>query len=155
MEKSAVISRCEKYRYALRRTWDGTKPRVLFVGLNPSTADGVEDDPTLSRCIGYAKRWDYGGVLIGNLFALRSTDPSGLYKTDEPVGTENDHWLEALQSEAKLVVCAWGSMGGYMRRDEEVLQFLKEPHCLVTLRDGRAGHPLYKPADLTPIRYRS
>lgn len=123
----------------------------MFLCLNPSTADAEIEDNTSRVCINYARRWGYGGLLIGNLFAYRSTDQSALYKVEDPVGPENDKWLKELQSEAALVVCAWSDTGSYKDRDREVLGFLKDPHCLVKLKSGRPGHPLYKRADLKPI----
>lgn len=151
MESSAVVSDCGRYRYALRRVWDSSRPAVLFIGVNPSTADGSVDDNTSRICINYAKRWGYGSLLLGNLFAYRSTDPSVLRKLADAVGPENGAWLERLQSEAALVVCAWGDTGSLHDRDRAVLSFLDDPHCLVKLKSGRPGHPLYKRADLRPI----
>jgi hypothetical protein len=151
MKQSAAISDCAQYRYELRRIWDPKKPVVLFIGLNPSTADANNDDNTSRVCINYAKRWEYGGVLLGNLFAYRSKDSAALYKAADPIGPANDHWLMQLQSEANLVVCAWTDIGAYKNRDSYVLSFLKKPHCLKKLKSGRPGHPLYKRADLLPI----
>lgn len=152
MKTSAVISPCNQYRYELRRIWDVSKPLVLFICLNPSTADEVIEDNTSKVCINYAKRWGFGGLLIGNLFAFRSTLPSALHKANNPIGPDNNLWLKKLQLEASLVVCAWSDIGSLNDRDKEVLAFLKEPYCLVKLKSGRPGHPLYKRADLTPIR---
>lgn len=150
MKTSATISPCQKYRYELRRVWDELKPLVMFVCLNPSTADSETEDNTSRVCINYAKRWGYGGLLIANLFAYRSTDPSVLCNIADPIGPENDDWLRKLQSETELVVCAWGDTGAYKSRDKEVLSFLKAPHCLVKLKSGRPGHPLYKCSDIKP-----
>ncbi|MCL4266993.1 MAG: DUF1643 domain-containing protein [Anaerolineae bacterium] len=150
METSATISPCEQYRYELRRVWDDGGALVLFVCLNPSVADGELDDHTSRVCIQYARRWGYGGLLMGNLFAYRSTDPVALYQVADPVGPENDDWLKQLQDQAALVVCAWGARGAYQNRDEAVLAFLQSPHCLVKLKNGRPGHPLYKSAALKP-----
>ena len=150
MPNSAIISPCGKYRYELRRVWDESLPLVLFVCLNPSTADSQQDDQTFRVCIRYAKSWGYGGLLIANLFAYRDPDSSALQKTADPVGPENDDWLQKLQSEADLVICAWGNNGAYKNRDQEVLSFIKAPHCLVKLKSGRPGHPLFKRKDLKP-----
>ena len=152
MKTSATISPCQQYRYELRRVWDESEPLVLFVCLNPSIANAEIEDNTSRVCINYAKRWGYGGLLIGNLFAYRSKDQSALYKVSDPVGPENDVWLKKLQSEASLVVCAWSDTGVLKNRDKEVLAFLKSPHCLVKLKSGRPGHPLYKRADIKPSR---
>lgn len=151
MKASAVVSSCLQYRYELRRVWDEEKPLVLFVCLNPSTAVAEIDDPTSRVCMNYARRWGYGGLLLGNLFAYRATDPAVLYQAANPVGPENDAWLLKLQNEADLVVCAWGNGGGYQNRDQTVLAFLKKPHCLVKLANGRPGHPLYKSAQMKPL----
>lgn len=153
MKQSAVISKCKHYRYELRRVWDDSKPLVLFIGLNPSTADEKTEDNTSRVCINYAKRWGYGGLLLGNLFAFRSTDQSALYSVADPVGPENDAWLKKLQAEANLVVCAWSATGSFQNRDTAVLSFLSEPHCLTKLKSGHPGHPLYKSAKLKPVPY--
>ncbi|QGM45579.1 DUF1643 domain-containing protein [Methylocystis heyeri] len=150
MKKSATISACGRYRYELRRVWDESKRFVLFVCLNPSTADADQDDNTSRVCIKYAERWGYGGLLIGNLFAYRSVDKSVIKKVNDPIGPENDEWLRKLQDEASLIVCAWGDDGGYRMRDESVLSFIKAPHYLVRLNSGRPGHPLYKSQDIKP-----
>lgn len=150
MKKFATISPCQHYRYELRRVWDDSKPLVLFICLNPSTADADIEDQSSRACINYAKRWGYGGLLIGNLFAYRSTDSSVLGKVADPVGPENDAWLKKLQAEAALVVCAWGDAGAYKSRDDAVLAFLDAPYCLTKLKSGRPGHPLFKSPDLKP-----
>ncbi len=123
---------------------------MLIIGLNPSTADARIDDATSRVCINYARRWGFGGLLLGNLFAWRSTQRSGLRGTADPIGPLNNRWLTRLQQQAALVVCAWGETGAYLDRDKAVLKFLRDPHCLTRLRDGRPGHPLYKRADLMP-----
>lgn len=153
MNKSAKISDCRKYRYELRRVWTVSKPLVLFIGLNPSTADAEAEDNTSRVCINYAKRWGYGGLLLGNLFAYRSTDQSALHAVPDPIGPANDEWLKKLQAEAALVVCAWSASGGYLGRDSAVLSYLRKPHCLVKLKSGYPGHPLYKRADIRPVPY--
>jgi len=151
MQKSAIISDCKKYRYELRRTWDPIKPRVLFICLNPSTADCELEDNTSRVCINYAKRWGYGGLVIANLFAFRSTDNSKLYLVNDPVGSENDKHIKRLSDEAVETICAWGNEGGYKDRDVKVLSYLKNPKCLVKLKSGRPGHPLYKSKNLKTI----
>jgi hypothetical protein len=151
MKTSAILSACGTYRYELRRTWDASKPAVLFIGLNPSTADADHEDGTSRVCLNYAKRWRFGALLVGNLFALRSRFPRVLKDAQDPVGPENDAFLDRLKSEASLVVCAWGNAGDLFDRDKQVLAFLSKPHCLVKLKSGRPGHPLYKDASLRAI----
>ena len=150
MHKSAIISACGNYRYELKRIWDNDKPWVLFVCLNPSTADAKQEDNTSRVCINYAKRWGYGGLVIANLFAYRSTDKTALYRIADPVGPENDEHLQRLSKQAVETVCAWSDAGAFMARDTAVLPLLKSPKCLTKLKSGRPGHPLYKSKDLTP-----
>lgn len=92
MQRSAIISECQRYRYVLERKWQPELPGVLFVALNPSTADGQHDDPTVRRCVGFARSWGFGKIVIANLFALRSSHPSVLLIDVDPIGPENDWW---------------------------------------------------------------
>ena len=85
MERSANFSRCRRYRYALWRRWAPGDDYVLLVGLNPSTADHRRDDPTIRRCIGFARDWGYSGLCVANLFAFRATYPRDLFAADDPV----------------------------------------------------------------------
>lgn len=109
MEKSAIISECEKYRYSLSRIWDNSKPLVMFIMLNPSTADADNDDPTIRRCIGYAKDWGYGGIIVCNLFAYRATNPKELLNCDNPFGDENIWHIRQNVDKAEMVITAWGN----------------------------------------------
>lgn len=151
MKKTAIISECGNYRYELKRIWDDSKPWVLFVCLNPSTADHEKEDRTSRVCINYAKRWGYGGLVIANVFAYRSTDKSVLYQVDDPIGPENNQHLQRLSREAVETVCAWTDDAAFMGRDLAVLPILNSPKCLKKLKSGRPGHPLYKRKDLKPI----
>ena len=90
LESTADFSFCGQYRYTLTRVWSLERGLVLFVGLNPSTADAERDDPTVRRCVGYARRWGFGGVLVANLFAYRATDPRDLLAVSYPIGPRND-----------------------------------------------------------------
>jgi len=151
MKNTAELSDCRSYRYALWRTWDDAKPFVMFVGLNPSTADETTDDPTLTRCINFAKSWGYGGVCMANLFACRATEPSVMKASDDPVGAENNQWLQILAQDAALVIAAWGNDGSYLKRSEQVKAFLPDMHCLKLNKSGEPAHPLYQPAKLQPV----
>jgi hypothetical protein len=149
--REAQFSRCGRYRYLLRRTWDAARPAVLFVGLNPSTADALHDDATTRVCMAYAARWGFGRLLLANLFAWCATAPKDLFAAPKPVGPANDRTLARAQDEAALVVCAWGDHGAHRGRDRTVLPRLRDPHCIAQLKSGRPGHPLYKRADLRPV----
>ena len=150
MKNTATFSECRKYRYALWRTWDTSKPYLMFVGLNPSTADEKTDDPTVTRCINYAKSWGYGGVCMVNLFAFRATEPNVMKAASEPVGKDNDDWLKKLANEAGLVVAAWGNDGSYMDRSKKIRELLPNLHCLKINKSGEPAHPLYQKATQLP-----
>lgn len=152
IDKGADISECGKYRYRLWRIWDIEKPLACFVMLNPSTADGEEDDPTVRRCMGFAKRLNCGGLVVVNLFAYRATNPKELHAinhTPTKVGPENDTWIKSECSSCDLVIVAWGSHGGrYERRYLRVLDLIDKPvYCLGRTRAGDPRHPLYLRAD--------
>jgi|TARA_B110000971_G_scaffold121074_1_gene124015 hypothetical protein len=151
--KNAIFSPCRRYRYALWRTWDQNKPSVLFIGLNPSTADETNDDPTLTRCINYAKYWGYGSVCIANIFAYRATKPKELFARKRIIGKENNHWLFKLANDADLVIAAWGNHGQYKNRSSHVKLMFKQLHCLKLTKKGEPAHPLYLRADLTPTLF--
>lgn len=139
------------YRYRLWRHWEVEKPTVAFVMLNPSTADEADDDPTLRRCIGFAKDWGYGGLEVANLFALRATDPNELADHPNPIGGANDQYLKKVCRRADLVVAAWGARGGLQDRASEVAELLDaDLHALDTTKAGHPVHPLYQPADAEP-----
>ena len=116
LHKTAVISRCEKYRYKLTRTWDEKKGKVLFIMLNPSTANHIENDLTTIRCINFAKKWGYGGIMIGNIYPFRAKRPKDLRKwlnegSDYAFwksGDDNRNHVEEMAEQADLIVCAWG-----------------------------------------------
>ncbi len=151
MKNTAILSTCRKYRYALWRTWDESKPYVMFVGLNPSTADETTDDPTLKRCINYARAWGYGGVCMANLFAFRATDPLYMKASQDPVGIDNNKWLKKLAEDAGLVVAAWGNDGSFLSRSARVKELIPNMHCLKLNKSGEPAHPLYQPARLQPV----
>jgi hypothetical protein len=144
------------YRYRLWREWsDG--PRVLFVMLNPSTASFVSDDPTIRRCIGYAKALDVGAIDVVNLFALRATNPEEIAKHADPVGPENDHYIAEAACAAEMVICAWGAHPQAKNRASRVLDILRrvgqQPMCLRQTKAGHPAHPLYLPATLRPVPF--
>lgn len=137
------------YRYTLQRgPWLTGQWTVLFVMLNPSTADDQRDDPTIRRCMGFAKTWGFQMMLVGNLYALRATDPHELHTAEDPIGPENDRWLARLVWEATETVVAWGATPRPRpERAQHVLDWL-EAHggpitCLGRTKDGSPRHPLY------------
>jgi len=153
MKSDAVLSDCRTYRYALWRTWDENKPYAMFVGLNPSTADETEDDPTIRRCIEFARSWGYGGLCMTNLFAFRATAPDDMKKADDPVGYDNDRWLIELASDAGVVVGAWGNDGGFKGRAEHVIALIPDMSYLKLNITGHPAHPLYLKGNLKPRKF--
>lgn len=153
MQSSAVLSACRQYRYSLTRSWGScaSTKHVVFIGLNPSTADETEDDPTIRRCITYARSWGYDGLTMLNFFAFRATDPKVMFAALNPVGPDNDKTITSICAGAPLVICAWGNGGGHLSRSDEVIKMLPAPHCLTKTKQGEPGHPLYLSKDLKPI----
>ena len=123
MKSNAVISEDGLYRYSLSREWDHRKPAINFVMLNPSTANAEKDDATIRRCISFAALWGYGGLIVTNLYAYRSTEPRKLWSVIDPVGPENEKYLILLAHIAKKVVCAWGA-NAPLERAEDVRRIL-------------------------------
>lgn len=156
---SALISECGKFRYDLRRRWAVGGSRVLFVMLNPSTADGREDDATIRRCVGFARSWGHGSLLVGNLFAFRATSPSELHRAHR-AGTAGDavinlNHVRSLARDADQVVCAWGANASeYAARVLLTLDVLRLAHprlwCLGRTADGHPRHPV-RLAGSTPL----
>jgi hypothetical protein len=147
IHSSAKFSSCRRYRYSLSRAWNLDLPTIVFVGLNPSTADEHVDDATVRRCLGFARNWNYGGLVLVNLFAYRSTDPSALRQAEDPIGPLNDESIASCCRSASRVVVAWGIHGDCHRRDRDVLSLLSRPYCLGLTRNGAPKHPLYLAAD--------
>ncbi len=151
MNTSAHFSRCRRYRFALWRVWDASAPYAMIIGLNPSTADETANDPTITRCINFARSWGYGGVCVVNLFAYKATYPRDLKAAADPVGRSNDAWLRKLAKGAGVVVAAWGNDGAYLGRSHRVRAMIPDMHCLRMNRSGEPAHPLYLKADLRPM----
>lgn len=165
--KPCAFSACMKYRYTLWREWGfsglyssqaalGRSDEYLMViGLNPSTADDTQDDPTIRRCIDFAKRWGFGGLCMTNLFAWRDTKPENMKAAASPIqpaGTrDNDKWLQHCADNAGMILAAWGTHGRYLDRSLDVVHKLPLMKCLVKNADGSPKHPLYVPASTTPI----
>lgn len=150
----AEFSACERYRYTLMRSWaDG--PTITYILLNPSTATAEEDDATVLRCRRRAIELGCGTMYVANLFALRSTDPEGLYEVDDPVGPDNDAAIQRLAVLADTVVCGWGNHGAHQDRGTAVLTMLRDagitPHCLAVTGEGQPWHPLYLAYSLQPM----
>lgn len=150
---AAVFDEAREYRYLLTRIWDPAIPPVVFVMLNPSTADALVDDATIRRLVGskgFARQLGAGGAVVVNLFALCSTDPRALRHHGDPVGPLNDAFIRQATDGASVVVAAWGAAGVEHGRGEQVTETLRRRgivlHCLGRTSTGQPRHPLYLPS---------
>lgn len=153
--REAWFSPCGSYRYLLHLQWSEL-PLLNFLMLNPSTADEMENDPTVERCERRAWNLGFGGVMITNLFALRSTDPNGLLSANDPIGPRNDTVLSIAGGLAKQIVCAWGTRPNpkfVASRMIKVIPNLQADklRVLKLSKDGLPCHPLYLPYSLRPM----
>jgi hypothetical protein len=167
IERGAHLSEDGRYRYMLWRRWDKTKPRLIFIMLNPSTADAEADDATIRLCMGRARRMGLGGIRVLNLVAFRATDPAQLDTVADPVGPENGRYLErnsGMQTREwyEPIIAAWGDGGlrkGLRReRWREALEILCGDYgikldCLGVTHAGQPKHPLRISYDVTPTRW--
>jgi hypothetical protein len=169
---AAVISNCQRYRYWLHRRWLAGQGWTVFVMLNPSTADASLDDPTIRRCIRFAKDFGSHGLIVVNLFAWRATEPDDLFDVDDPVGVMNHSYIVhacelAAQHEDDgkggmhvpgKVICAWGAHPAATQEQKAtVMGWIEEgygaPFCLGRTKDGEPKHPLYLPAAARPLPF--
>ena len=155
MTGGAAFSRDRRYRYRLWRRWDRSRPAIAFCMLNPSTADARRDDPTIRRCIGFARDWGYGGIEVVNIFALRATDPRALRSARDPVGPRNDAFMRQAAARSPVVI-AWGVHGALRGRGATALRLFGPRTRLLALgrtRSGAPRHPLYLRRDAEAVEY--
>lgn len=169
IERKTIFSQCRNYRYTLWREWDtdlltgcsddlpNSHRYVQFIGLNPSTADETKDDPTIRRCMAFAKVWGYGAMCMTNLFAWRDTSPAKMKIVAYPHGAENNTRLLEIGQNAGLIVAAWGTHGSHLNCADFVKKMFFDCelklHHLGLNEDGSPRHPLYLKADLKPISF--
>lgn len=163
MIRSAVISECGGYRYELRRTWRLGQRKLCFIMLNPSVADASIDDPTVKRCMGFGRDLGYDGIIVVNLFAFRATDPKMLTIVNDPIGPENDRYIDDVVASSEIVIAAWGAFPNSYRKRHPFLRNRVDAiverigrlsmHVLGVTNAGSPQHPLYLPAWRTPVRW--
>ena len=146
-DTGAVFSDCRTWRYVLWRVWDDDKPEWNFIGLNPSTADETKDDPTIRRCITFAKREGAGGIYMTNIFAFRATDPKTMKDARDPVGPENEKYLSGTNKLSSKSIACWGAHGGYQNQGSMIRGLLYDLWCFGLTKQGYPKHPLYLRAD--------
>lgn len=151
----AYISTCTKFRYLLRHRLQGYGKPFMLCMLNPSTADSVQDDPTIRRCLGFARREEAQALLVVNIYALRATSPNELRNVIDPVGPENNRVLREFARQAAHadapIVCAWGSNVPHIERARQVIQTFHAAGaamvCFGKNKGGSPKHPLYLRSD--------
>lgn len=157
IDTGAILSPGSQYRYSLWRIWNKNLPLLGAVLLNPSTADAEKDDPTIQRMCYRARQLGYGGLMVVNLFALRSSDPQQIYHCDDPIGPENDVYIVQEMKRCGLVICGWGRDGNYRNRGIYVAELLRAegivPYALNVNGDGTPSHPLYLAYEIRPQVY--
>ena len=160
----AVISPCGRYRYRLSRHWLGGSGRVCFIMLNPSTADATKDDPTIRRCIGFARDWGYSGLDVVNKWAFRTPSPLALARELHAQssnimvrGPENDDHIHTVASASDLIVVAWGACQYPLNRAAAIRKIIgplgKPVKCFGLTDKGQPRHPLYLPKARELIDY--
>lgn len=148
-----IFSADRIYRYTLWREWLIGDGYVMFIGLNPSTADEQRNDPTIRRCISYAQAWGFRGFCMTNLFAFRATDPKEMMCCPEPIGPYNDQHLLEVGKYASTIVAAWGIHGSHLNRDQEVRKLFPGLQCLGVTSLNQPRHPLYVKASQPLLPY--
>lgn len=155
LDTGALFSPCRRWRYLLWRRWDHDKGICAFIGLNPSTADETEDDPTIRRCIRFAKDWGYGSLWMLNAYAFRATDPHVMKAQGaNALGPLNNEYIAQTVALCGMVVAGWGTHCHPAREQAiaEIVNASNRPlYCLGLTKDGHPRHPLYLRADAEPL----
>lgn len=159
VSRGADLSPCGSYRYQLSRTLPTGNGACVFVMLNPSTADGLQDDPTIRRCLGFVQDWGFRELRVVNLFAWRATFPRDMLKQVDPVGPDGDGWILRATADARRIVAAWGAHSSptVRRRADHVralmLQHGRAVHHLGLSKAGHPKHPLFLESSTYPTRW--
>lgn len=153
-DNGAEFSPDRQYRYCLWRIWDSSKPMIMFIGLNPSTANETSDDPTIRRVKRFASDWGYGGVYMMNLFAFVTAYPEELKKCNNPLG-DNDYWLKKISSKCDRIIFAWGSFLEAQERSKQVVEMFLNGEALIINTNGSPRHPLYVKSNTVPVPFRN
>jgi hypothetical protein len=146
----AEFSSDRKHRFVLWRIWDTHKPKIMFICLNPSTANEDKNDPTIRRVVNFAKNMGYGGVYMTNLYSYVSTDPNKLITSDSK---ENEIWLKQISQRCETIVFAWGAFKESKFQGAKIIKMFPKAYALKINKDGSPRHPLYVPTNTELIRY--
>lgn len=154
MEYNAILSEDKEYRYMLSRTWNKNKKIIMFVWLNPSTADDKINDPTITRCINYTKEWWYWWFIMCNLFAYRSTNPNNMKKYKNPIWKDNDKYIELYYNKTEKVICMWWNHWNFMMQSKNFKEKYKEKlFFLEKNKSWEPKHLLYSKSNLKPRKF--
>ena len=158
VDSGALFDTTGTYRYTLWRCWSPDGPQITFIMLNPSTADEAKNDPTIRRCIDFAKSWGYGVLEVVNLFAYRAAHPIALRTIENPIGAENDRYILQAVERCATLVLAWGTHGTLLDRDREVIKLItgrtaQTLYCLGVTKDGHPRHLLYVKKQMRLLEY--
>lgn len=152
----AIFTDDHTHRVYLWRKWKKEGPWVMFIGLNPSTADERINDPTVRRCMGFAERWGYSGMFMCNVFTLVSTDPKKL-NTEVPITTGAHLAMKVIRNKCEKAIACWGNLVTQVRAGEgqieRIVNDLSPLHCLGMTKQGYPRHPLYVPYSSQLIEY--
>ena len=154
IHSEATFSDCMNYRYQLLRVWDESLPKIMWLMLNPSTADETKNDPTLQRCENRSRDYGFGGFYVCNIFAYRATDPRDMKAQGNPIGFDNLTYILSTAAQSQKIVCGWGSHGTHKQQGFRVMASVRQCHDLYALRltaKGEPSHPLYLPYDSKPF----
>ncbi|MAV63977.1 MAG: DUF1643 domain-containing protein [Pelagibacteraceae bacterium TMED124] len=150
----ATFSKCRNHRYLLWRKWNTSLPNIMFIGLNPSTANEYVNDPTIIRCIKFSKNWGFGSLYMVNLFSIRTPHPSDLEKKTDIVGKKNDYWILKTSKKVSKSIACWGNYGSLNDRDLEVKKLIRNLFYLKLNKSGQPAHPLYLKSHIEPFPYK-
>lgn len=156
--RGAIISDDGLYRYTLTRELYERheviiRRTVSFIGLNPSTADALVDDPTIRRCANFARKFGAHRLVMANLYAYRATNPKTLLEVEDPIGPMNVHYLKSVIEYSDIIICAWGTRA-HLTYAHNIWKLIPEPFCLGLTKDGHPRHPLYLPNTASLIPYK-
>jgi hypothetical protein len=147
----AKFSPCKKYRLQLWRIWDDHLPKIMFIMLNPSSADAKRDDPTIRRCINFTKKWGYGGIYVGNLYPLISPKPKLLLRSSSVYHLDNKSNLNEMAKKCTRIVCAWGNFLVIKKLgfpDDFFLELKDKLYYISISKNKTPKHPLYLSGNL-------
>ncbi len=150
-DSGAIFSDCRKYRFILWRVWDKTKDYIMFIGLNPSSANEYKDDPTIKRVQKMAYNWGYGGVYMLNLYPYITPHPKNLILNNKYFDA-NEKWINIVNEKCKDIVFAWGSFKEAKNKSDRIISRYKGLALKIN-NDGSPRHPLYVNTNVELVKF--